>query len=399
MTEHQRSNIFEPLASVRKRLSYLEKDPIMLRSVVLTLLFLILPSLAPAQVVDPGQRVTHEVVKGENLWSLAERYLGNPYRWPLIYEANLSQIQNPNILKPGQLLVIPGLGGEVAQVQGVMVITQEEVAVAEEEIVVPPGGQRTLFYPDSLEGPDIERTVAEGATGGVASTAVISTFAVPPGQVYASGWLVEEGEVVDAIGTLAGFSQVHAERMPLEPARVEERLQIATEEGAGLRVGDLLQSFRPVREVRGLGTVISPTGILAVTVVGESGIIATVSMVFDRIQVGDGVKLAPDYTPRPDVFPVPVESNVTATLLGFPRERQVQSYGASAFLDVGEPEGISIGDIFRADVNQPGPFFGMEAARLQVVLVNGNRSTARIIGVKHAVLGSGDLLRLIGKMQ
>lgn len=371
----------------------------MLRSVVLTLLFLILPSLAPAQVVDPGQRVTHEVVKGENLWSLAERYLGNPYRWPLIYEANLSQIQNPNILKPGQLLVIPGLGGEVAQVQGVMVITQEEVAVAEEEIVVPPGGQRTLFYPDSLEGPDIERTVAEGATGGVASTAVISTFAVPPGQVYASGWLVEEGEVVDAIGTLAGFSQVHAERMPLEPARVEERLQIATEEGAGLRVGDLLQSFRPVREVRGLGTVISPTGILAVTVVGESGIIATVSMVFDRIQVGDGVKLAPDYTPRPDVFPVPVESNVTATLLGFPRERQVQSYGASAFLDVGEPEGISIGDIFRADVNQPGPFFGMEAARLQVVLVNGNRSTARIIGVKHAVLGSGDLLRLIGKMQ
>jgi len=399
LTEHSLSDIFEPLASVRKRLSYLEKDPIMLRSVVITLLFLILPSLAPAQEVDPGQQVTHEVVKGENLWSLAERYLGNPYLWPLIYEANASQIQNPNILEPGQLLVIPGLGREVAQVQGVMVITLAEVAVAEEEIVGPPARRRTIFYPHSFEGPDIERMVVEAATGGVVSTAAVSRAAVPLGLVYASGWLVERGEVMDAIGTLAGFSQVHAERTPMGPARVGERLQIATKEGARLRVGDLLQSFRPVREEWGLGTVISPTGILAVTVVSESGIIAMVSLAFDRIQVGDRVKLAPDYTPRPGVFPLPVESNVTATILGFPRERQVQSFGASAFLDVGEPEGISIGDIFRADVNQPGPFFGMEAARLQVVLVDGNRSTARIIGMRHAGLGSGDLLRLIQKMQ
>jgi hypothetical protein len=399
LTEHSLSDIFEPLASVRKRLSYLEKDPIMLRSVVVTLLFLILPSLALAQELDPGQQVTHEVVKGENLWSLAERYLGNPYRWPLIYEANASQIQDPNLLEPGQLLVIPGVGREVAQVQGVMVITRAEAAVAEEEIVGPPAGRRTIFYPRSFKGPVIEGRVAEAATGGVVSTAAVSAVAVPLGLVYASDWLVEGGEVKGEIGTLAGFSEVHAERTPLGPAWVGERLQIATKEGARLRVGDLLQSFRPLREEWGLGTVIRPTGILVVTAVSESGIIAMVSLAFDRIRVGDGVKLAPDHTPRPDVFPLPVESNVTATILGFPTERQVQSFGASAFLDVGEPEGISIGDIFRADVSQPGPFFGMEAARLQVVKVDGDRSTARIIGLRHAVLGSGDLLRLIQKMQ
>jgi LysM repeat protein len=417
----------------------LEKDPIMFRSAAVTLLFIILPSLALAQEVAEAQQSTHEVVKGETLWSLAERYLGNPYRWPLIYEANASQIQNPNILEPGQVLVIPGVGMEVARVQGVMVITQAEAAPSEEEFVTPPSGvwveaaggeeppcpgpgdrtlffsgrgqtrscppigpptgQRSSFYPQSDETADLERRVAGAGSGGSVSSAAVSTAAVPLGLVYSSDWLVRREEEIGFIGTLVWFSRVHVERTPRGPARLGERLQIATEEGTRLRVGDLLQSFRPLREDRGFGTIIRPTGILAVIAVSETGVIATVSSEFGRIQLEDRVRLVPDYTPRPNVFPLPVESNVTATILGFPEERQVQLYGASAFLDVGEAEGISIGDIFLAQVDEPGPLFGMEAARLQIVLVDGTRSTARIIGMRHSVLGSGDRLRLIQKMQ
>ena len=62
----------------------------MFRSVVVLMLSLILPTLASAQDTVQTQQRTHEVVKGETLWNLAQRYLGNPYRWPLIYKAGIS---------------------------------------------------------------------------------------------------------------------------------------------------------------------------------------------------------------------------------------------------------------------------------------------------------------------
>jgi hypothetical protein len=219
------------------------------------------------------------------------------------------------------------------------------------------------------------------------------------GLVYASEWLVNPGEDVGFIGTLSGFSQVHADWAPVGPARVRESVTIAESEGTHLEVGDLLQSFRTVREEREMGSVQRPTGILVVTEVSESGVIAMVSSEMDRIKVGDMVRTPPDHTVRPNVLPVPVESNVVATILGFPEERQAQPVGAAAFLDVGEAEGISVGDIFRADVDEPGPFFGTELATLQVVLVEGDRSTARVIGLSHPTLLSGARLHLIEKVR
>ncbi|MFH1762597.1 MAG: LysM peptidoglycan-binding domain-containing protein [Gemmatimonadota bacterium] len=412
----------------------------MFRSVVVTALFLILTTLASAQEVVQGQRSTHEVLKGETLWSLAERYLGNPYRWPLIYEANSSQIQDPNLIEPGQLLVIPGEGQETVPVQGVMVITQGEVVVAEENVVTLPAGgvwvqasegtnapcpapedrtlffsgrvqspscptivpspeQRTSFYSPPPEARVVEGMVSEARTARAVPTAGVGTAAVPLGLVYASDWLVERGGEVGFIGTLSGFSHVHADRTPQGLARWGERVMIAAEEGARFQVGDLLQSFRTVREEREIGAVQRPTGVLVVTGLNEAGIVAMVSSELGRIQVGDRVRRAPDYTPRSGALPSPVESNVTATLLGFSEERPVYGLGANAFLDVGTDEGIAIGDIFRADVDQAGPSFGLEASRLQVVLVEGHLSTARVIGVKHPDLASGDRIRLIAKMR
>jgi LysM repeat protein len=411
----------------------------MFRLAMVALLVTILPNFAPAQEVGPGQTPRHEIVKGETLWHLAGRYLGNPFRWPLLYEANSTQIENPDLIYPGQILVIPRIGAEMAQVQGVTVISQVEVAGGGEEqvgaaagmwiqasgtervvcpgpgdrtvffsgrgqtrscqVTPPTAGQRTSFYPVPGAG-----TVAGGpadvaAEGGAASAWAFHSVAVPMGLVYATDWLVDPGEKVGFIGTLGGYSTTLADRLPRGAARVGDRLHILPNEGIRLAVGDLLQSFRSVREDEELGTVLRPTGILVVTAVTDSTTIATVSSEFQWIEKGERVRLAPDYAPLPDVFPIEVESNVTATVLGFPEDRQMQALGAAAFLDVGVEEGISIGDIFRADVTNPGPYFGTEAARLQVVLVEGNRSTARIISVRDPVLASGNRVILVKKMQ
>jgi len=50
---------------------------------------------------------TYTVVRGDTLSHIAKRYYGNAGRWPEIFEANKDKIKNPNLIYPGQVLVIP----------------------------------------------------------------------------------------------------------------------------------------------------------------------------------------------------------------------------------------------------------------------------------------------------
>lgn len=60
---------------------------------------------------DPDQEfpTRYTVVKGDNLSKIAKRFYGKTSYWKNIYEANLDQIKNPNLIYPGQQLVIPAL--------------------------------------------------------------------------------------------------------------------------------------------------------------------------------------------------------------------------------------------------------------------------------------------------
>ncbi|PCI35134.1 MAG: hypothetical protein COB53_11295 [Elusimicrobia bacterium] len=55
----------------------------------------------------------HEIVKADTLWDLSIYFYKTPWLWPRIYEANTDVIKNPNIIYPGQVFVIPGLGKTV----------------------------------------------------------------------------------------------------------------------------------------------------------------------------------------------------------------------------------------------------------------------------------------------
>lgn len=49
----------------------------------------------------------YTVVKGDSLWNIAKKYLGDGSRWSEIYELNKGQISSPNSIYPGQVLVLP----------------------------------------------------------------------------------------------------------------------------------------------------------------------------------------------------------------------------------------------------------------------------------------------------
>ncbi|MDQ0154907.1 LysM peptidoglycan-binding domain-containing protein [Robertmurraya andreesenii] len=62
----------------------------------------------PSSPASPPK--TYTVVKGDSLWKIAAKptIYGNGAKWPTIYNANKSVIgKNPNLIYPGQKLVIP----------------------------------------------------------------------------------------------------------------------------------------------------------------------------------------------------------------------------------------------------------------------------------------------------
>lgn len=49
----------------------------------------------------------YTIQKGDSLWMIAQRELGNGYRWKYLYEINKDKLKNPNKLKAGTKIVIP----------------------------------------------------------------------------------------------------------------------------------------------------------------------------------------------------------------------------------------------------------------------------------------------------
>lgn len=60
------------------------------------------------QVTGGEAGASYTVQKGDSLSRIAKRELGSYDLWNVIYEANRDQLSNPNVIRPGQVLTIPG---------------------------------------------------------------------------------------------------------------------------------------------------------------------------------------------------------------------------------------------------------------------------------------------------
>ncbi len=66
------------------------------------------PAAPPSGGPPASGATSHTVAAGDSLSKLAQKYYGDMMQWPKIYAANKAVIgPNPNLIKPGQKLVIP----------------------------------------------------------------------------------------------------------------------------------------------------------------------------------------------------------------------------------------------------------------------------------------------------
>ena len=71
---------------------------------------------APAKPpsIKPDAPDRYVVERGDTLWSIAERYLDAPWRWPDLWELNKDQIKNPNRIYPGNVLVLDRMRSQLS---------------------------------------------------------------------------------------------------------------------------------------------------------------------------------------------------------------------------------------------------------------------------------------------
>ncbi len=63
---------------------------------------------APQEETASAGAVIYKVKEGDSLEKIAKQFYGKKSKWTLIYDANKAKIKNPDKIRPGTELVIPG---------------------------------------------------------------------------------------------------------------------------------------------------------------------------------------------------------------------------------------------------------------------------------------------------
>ncbi|TET94552.1 MAG: LysM peptidoglycan-binding domain-containing protein [Desulfobacteraceae bacterium] len=92
-------------------LSFIDNQPLLRRgqlkskAIYLGLSLFFALSLALSSSISAGKKATHIVKKGDTLWSICEKYYGDPYLWPELWEMN-QFVTNPHWISPGDVITL-----------------------------------------------------------------------------------------------------------------------------------------------------------------------------------------------------------------------------------------------------------------------------------------------------
>lgn len=280
---------------------------------------------SPQREVPP---TTHTVKRGDTLWDLAARYLGNPFRWPEIYRRNASLIQDPDLIEPGWVLVISG----------------------------------DPLPPTDAGQPRPEATgaapVAAGAGG--ASQGARPVTPTPPrviGSDAASLWAARrrEAERVPYLASLGGIEGTgriilpqarNVSGMAATASRLVQqydRVRLVLPKGSSVAPGMSLLTLRYGPTLKGIGRVAIPTGILRV-ISDSAGGIAELVTLFDQVDADHLVVPAWSTPAVTDSVPTPVAAGPTTAVLWIAGDALLPAPGAAILLSRGSGDGLRVGD-------------------------------------------------------
>lgn len=323
----------------------------------------------------------HLVQTGDTLWDLGQKYLGNPFAWPQIWEMN-QWITDPHWIYPGDPLIIPT--GKTTIRPGETPLEVTEVAPGGSRIQVKPLRDEYAFtFQDFIQLPYLASNGAEAHFKELGALKITSQQAA-------------------LHGNLGDFETVYVDGGS----------------DNGLKIGDRLLALKVLKRKlyhpadtkrsKVLGDVIKQIGVVRVTQVEPKASVAVVEKSADAIQVGD--YLAPFTEPanmtlklRTDVKePVPVR-DPAAMITYVGENHSVSGSGDMVLIDRGAQDGIKVGEVLLSARERTWPIGTSQKgtkekgktnyliAQLLVVKTTETSATCRILRAYEEVMG-GDIV-------
>ncbi|NWJ40325.1 MAG: LysM peptidoglycan-binding domain-containing protein [Geothrix sp.] len=279
----------------------------------------------PKELKIPEGSKTHMVQKGDTLWDLAGKYLGNPYAWPQIWELN-QWIKDPHWIYPGDPLIID-LARAVAtagSVPDAVANLQPDQRRADPSSVRRP--EMGFTFQDFIQLPYVAPEGAEAHYKGQGAYTITS-------NKRADRQYLAEGEVVYLNG---GVDQ-------------------------GLKVGDRFlvlktvarKLMHPTLPKKNLGDVIKQVGVVRVITAQSKGSVAVIERSLDTVEIGDRLVkfVEPANIPlqlRTDTGE-PVKTAPNAGVVVYSRDDKLHSAGGDMIIiDKGANDGLKVGDVLLA---------------------------------------------------
>jgi hypothetical protein len=348
---------------------------------VLALLFMVQPAMGQQPTTQQQQKQEHVVKKGDTLWDLARQYLNDPFRWPLIFEANKAVVSNPHWIYPAEKLVIPGA-----------VAPRDVLGVAIEQPARAP--QRTRFYTPVLNNGDRPTLITSERE---------SLNLVQVREWLGTPWISDSA----SLGINARVSKPADVRSQNDKLRQQFHPRdelILNTFNEGIKAGDRLLAIRLTRNLKGWGFVVEPQGVLRVDSIGPTRANVTITTQYGDLMVGDLAIPLPQAPAMPADRLTDVSGGPVGEVLALLVDQPLVGTEEYLFVTLGGSQGLAIGDELlvyiperRVDNRSNDVLPEQEIARLRVIRVTDRVVTARVIGVKTAVLRQGLPVRVARK--
>lgn len=328
---------------------------------------------------------THLVVKGDTLWDITGKYLGNPYQWPSVWQKN-PQIKDAHWIYPGDSVLVDGAAGDPGAANSG---AQGEYAPT----TAAPSGVATDPLADFAPNPLNQTVVPVDTTGGAIE------LIVPPSQtmlnqemVVRAPVLYPAGEPVPEFQTGIAFDEDYGREILLPGHLIQGHLG----SDDGVKVGDRMEVVEHGDNVATNVLAGTPGRLEATRALAEVVEVHPKKMVLRLVSVyglaGNTAKIRRFTLPKAASVTrfETVDEATPAKVLVNTGLGRTQQPGSSIIVDRGESEGIGQGDIFEVmDARTERGVLGMRGYGL-VVRTTRTTATIQLVGVTPKAIHVGD---------
>jgi hypothetical protein len=358
---------------------------------------------APAASVAQ-ENSTYTITQGDTLWDIANSALKDPFLWPLIWKENPS-ITNPDLIYPGNRLVIPSLAPIERAMQAPAVAQAPLERVEKVDTAAPampaPAASTTGATAEPAAAPAPARTVQSSPTATVQEEAQANRLILEQEIVHP---LIDKYTMLSA-GYVSADKWAESITGALEPKAMlgsDDIVFIKVSDPENVKIGDKYLVFAPVKKVKHpqtgkkLGSLIKVLGILQVIekAPGATYLTARISLSFDSISKGN---LVAPYQEPTLIYSVPQNDgrSIDGHIVDVMDSRSINGKYDMLYLDKGSSDGVKPGDRFMVFIDPLKKGFPRKIiGDAMVVLVKDKTATALVKNSMDSI-AKGDRVELI----